>query len=90
MTMNLFDIINEELTERAKFCLFDAIPEYQKKIFILKKLIESYHRLKQNFWENWKNKLNDIRLKDEQKGKAIQNLEDLLDEKRKKSMKQAL
>lgn len=40
--MIFFDIMNEILTQRNKNALFDSIPDHNKKIQILKKLVDNY------------------------------------------------
>ncbi|EAR83251.2 hypothetical protein TTHERM_00999030 (macronuclear) [Tetrahymena thermophila SB210] len=89
-TMMLFDIMNDLLSQKVEFALFSSLPDYDRKIRAMQKLIENYQRLRKEFWIMWKSRINDFRIKDEQKGEAIKQLEDLLDDKVKRQMKQAL
>ncbi|KAL4428740.1 hypothetical protein ABPG74_001894 [Tetrahymena malaccensis] len=89
-TMMLFDIMNDLFSQKVEFAIFSSLPDYDKKIRAMQKLIENYQRLRKEFWIMWKSRINDFRIKDEQKGEAIRQLEDLLGDKVKRQMKNAL
>ncbi|KAL4469082.1 hypothetical protein ABPG72_007761 [Tetrahymena utriculariae] len=89
-TMMLFDIMNDLLSQKVEFALFSSLPDYDRKIRSMQKLIENYQRLRKEFWIMWKSRINDFRINDKQKGEAIKQLEDLLGDKVKRQMKKAL